>query len=47
LEELLRSFLDAGLSVKDAARRIAVDRGRPRGEVYAEALRIKEEKAEN
>jgi 16S rRNA (cytidine1402-2'-O)-methyltransferase len=47
LEELLRSFLDAGLSVKDAARRIAVDRGRPRGEVYAEALRIKEEKAEH
>lgn len=40
--ELLRQCLGAGgLSLKDAVKRVAEETGRPRGEVYAAALRIK------
>jgi 16S rRNA (cytidine1402-2'-O)-methyltransferase len=41
--ELLRDCLASGtISLKDAVRRVALESGRPRGEVYAEALRLKE-----
>ncbi len=40
--DLLRRYIDAGeLSLKDAVRRVAAETGQPRGEVYAEALRLK------
>jgi 16S rRNA (cytidine1402-2'-O)-methyltransferase len=40
--ELLRKYFDSGiLSLKDAVQRVALETGWPRGEVYAEALRIK------
>ncbi len=44
IEELLRSYTAPGtVSLKDAVRRVALETGRPRSEVYAEALRIKKE----
>jgi 16S rRNA (cytidine1402-2'-O)-methyltransferase len=40
--DLLREYNTAGgLSLKDAVRRVALETGRPRGEVYAEALKLK------
>jgi 16S rRNA (cytidine1402-2'-O)-methyltransferase len=42
LAELLENCFSEGLTLKDAVRRIAAESGRPRGEVYAEALRLKE-----
>jgi 16S rRNA (cytidine1402-2'-O)-methyltransferase len=40
--DLLRDHISAGgLSLKDAVRRVAEETGRPRGEVYAEALKLK------
>ena len=42
--DLLRKYLGAGdISLKDAVRRVALETGRSRGEVYAEALRLKRE----
>ena len=42
--DLLRKYVSAGdISLKDAVRRVALETGRSRGEVYAEALRLKEE----
>jgi 16S rRNA (cytidine1402-2'-O)-methyltransferase len=39
---LLREYIAAGeFSLKDAVRRVALETGRPRGEVYAEALKLK------
>ena len=43
LADMLRRSLAAGLTVKDAVRQVVAVSGRPRGEVYAEALRLKEE----
>ncbi len=41
--ELLRQYMQAGgLSLKDAVARVVGETGLPRGEVYAEALRLKE-----
>ena len=41
--DLLRDSLASGtISLKDAVRKIAMETGRPRSEVYAEALRFKE-----
>ena len=43
-EELLRRYLrQDGLSLKDAVARASAESGRPRREVYAEALRLKED----
>jgi 16S rRNA (cytidine1402-2'-O)-methyltransferase len=40
--ELLQEYSTSGtLTMKDAVQRVALETGRPRGEVYAEALRIK------
>ena len=40
--DLLREYIAAGeFSLKDAVRRVALETGRPRGEVYAEALKLK------
>jgi 16S rRNA (cytidine1402-2'-O)-methyltransferase len=42
--DLLRRYLGvADISLKDAVRRVALETGRSRGEVYAEALRLKRE----
>jgi 16S rRNA (cytidine1402-2'-O)-methyltransferase len=42
--DLLRSYLGAAdISLKDAVGRVALETGRSRGEVYAEALRLKRE----
>jgi 16S rRNA (cytidine1402-2'-O)-methyltransferase len=42
--DLLRKYLGtADISLKDAVRRVALETGRSRGEVYAEALRLKRE----
>ena len=42
--DLLRGYLGvADISLKDAVRRVALETGRSRGEVYAEALRLKRE----
>jgi 16S rRNA (cytidine1402-2'-O)-methyltransferase len=42
--DLLRRYLGVGdISLKDAVRRVALETGRSRGEVYAEALRLKRE----
>lgn len=44
LDDVLRRYLLAGgLSVKDAVKRVCVEMGRSRSEVYAEALRINRE----
>jgi 16S rRNA (cytidine1402-2'-O)-methyltransferase len=41
--DLLRDSLASGtISLKDAVRKVALETGRPRSEVYAEALRFKE-----
>jgi 16S rRNA (cytidine1402-2'-O)-methyltransferase len=39
--DLLRRYLAADISLKDAARRVALETGRSRSDVYAEALRMK------
>jgi len=40
--ELIKRYTGGcGLSMKDAVKRVAQETGRPRGEIYAEALRIK------
>jgi 16S rRNA (cytidine1402-2'-O)-methyltransferase len=42
--DLLRRYLGvADMSLKDAVRRVALETGRSRGEVYSEALRLKRE----
>jgi 16S rRNA (cytidine1402-2'-O)-methyltransferase len=42
LADLLEEYTaSGGLSLKDAVRKVALETGRPRSEVYAEALRIK------
>ncbi|SNB46356.1 16S rRNA (cytidine(1402)-2'-O)-methyltransferase [Geobacter sp. DSM 9736] len=41
---LLRYIETEGLSVKDAVRRVALETGSPRSEVYDEALRMKQER---
>jgi 16S rRNA (cytidine1402-2'-O)-methyltransferase len=42
--DLLRRYLGAAdISLKDAVRRVALETGRSRGEVYGEALRLKRE----
>jgi 16S rRNA (cytidine1402-2'-O)-methyltransferase len=38
---LLRRYMAEGLSLKDAVARVVAETGLPRGEVYAEALRLK------
>lgn len=40
--DLLRNCFSCGMSLKDAVRRATLESGRPRSEVYAEALRLKE-----
>lgn len=45
--DLLRECLASGtISLKDAVRKVALESGLPRGEVYAEALRLKESRTE-
>ncbi|UFS72726.1 16S rRNA (cytidine(1402)-2'-O)-methyltransferase [Geomonas sp. RF6] len=41
LEDLLRRYLDEGVTVKDAVKRVVAETGLPKGVVYAEALRVK------
>jgi 16S rRNA (cytidine1402-2'-O)-methyltransferase len=42
IDELLREYISAGgFSLKDAVQRVVLETGRPRGEVYAEALKLK------
>jgi len=42
VSSLLRGLLASGdISLKDAVKRVALETGLPRGEVYAEALRLK------
>ena len=48
LPSLLEKLLESGtMSLKDAVKRVALETGIPRGEVYEEALRIRAKQTEN